>query len=117
VNRSKNLVGASNSSRRLFSALKAAQGRCLMPQTAAVPRTGDSVPQTGWCFGASVPRTGARAREVVVVGLLVNLVVPHGEHFVDEILTIALRVGLLLLKEVTVRKVVQVTCDATTILQ
>jgi hypothetical protein len=35
------------------------------------------VPQTGWCFGASVPRTGARARAVVVVGLLVNLVVPH----------------------------------------
>jgi hypothetical protein len=29
-------------------------------------------------FGASVPRTGARAGDVVVVGLLVNLVVPHG---------------------------------------
>jgi hypothetical protein len=54
---------------------------------------------------------------VVAVGLLVNLVVPHGKHFVDEILTIVLRVGLWLLKVATVRKVVQVTSDATTILQ
>jgi hypothetical protein len=35
----------------------------------------------------------------------------------DEILTIVLRVGLWLLKEGTVRKVVRVTCDATTMPQ
>jgi hypothetical protein len=35
----------------------------------------------------------------------------------DEMLTIVLRVGLWLLKEGTVRKIVQVTCDATTMPQ
>jgi hypothetical protein len=54
-----------------------------------------------------VPRTGARARDVVVVGLVVNLVVPHGEHFINEILTIVLRVGLWLLTDITVGKIVK----------
>jgi hypothetical protein len=42
--------------------------------SALLRRFDDSVLQS---FGASVPQTGARAREAVVVGLLVNLVVPH----------------------------------------
>jgi hypothetical protein len=67
----------SNSRRRLFGASKTAVGAsCLEPQQCLEQETRCLKRMVLRCFGASVPRTGARA--VVVVGLLVNLVVPHG---------------------------------------